>query len=195
MENEITTTTENKLTTSSANLEKDTQALVNDILNEKDPKKVKDLTYLFNIAQTKKSVLRAINLNNLLDKVNDQMEERLTKRADQFSNKDLLDYMDKMTGALEKAQKQVQDVDPTPAIQINQQNINLGEAGLSRESRQNVMDAVASILKRLNEEPLEESETTEEEPVSDNDVEDTTYSQDGEEEISIPTLKEEDENI
>lgn len=123
------------------------------------------------------------------------MEERLTKRADQFSNKDLLDYMDKMAGALEKAQKQVQDVDPTPAIQINQQNINLGEAGLSRESRQNVMDAVASILKRLNEEPLEESETTEEEPVSDKDVEDTTYSQDGEEEISIPTLKEEDENI
>lgn len=195
MENEITTTTENELTTSSANLEKDTQALVNDILNEKDPKKVKDLTYLFNIAQTKKSVLRAVNLNNLLDKVNDQMEERLTKRADQFSNKDLLDYMDKMTGALEKAQKQVQDVDPTPAIQINQQNINLGDSGLSRESRQNVMDAVASILKRLNEESLEEPEIIEEEPVSDNDVEDTTYSQDGEEEISIPTLKEEDENI
>lgn len=195
MENEITTTTENELTTSSANLEKDTQALVNDILNEKDPKKVKDLTYLFNIAQTKKSVLRAVNLNNLLDKVNDQMEERLTKRADQFSNKDLLDYMDKMTGALEKVQKQVQDVDPTPAIQINQQNINLGDSGLSRESRQNVMDAVASILKRLNEESLEEPEIIEEEPVSDNDVEDTTYSQDGEEEISIPTLKEEDENI
>lgn len=195
MENEITTTTENELTTSSANLEKDTQALVNDILNEKDPKKVKDLTYLFNIAQTKKSVLRAVNLNNLLDKVNDQMEERLTKRADQFSNKDLLDYMDKMTGALEKAQKQVQDVDPTPAIQINQQNINLGDSGLSRESRQNVMDAVASILKRLNEESLEGPEIIEEEPVSDNDVEDTTYSQDGEEEISIPTLKEEDENI
>ena len=195
MENEITTTTENELTTSSANLEKDTQALVNNILNEKDPKKVKDLTYLFNIAQTKKSVLRAVNLNNLLDKVNDQMEERLTKRADQFSNKDLLDYMDKMTGALEKAQKQVQDVDPTPAIQINQQNINLGEAGLSRESRQNVMDAVASILKRLNEESLEGPEIIEEESVSDNDVEDTTYSQDGEEETSIPTLKEEDENI
>lgn len=194
MENEITTT-ENELTISSANLEKDTQALVNDILNEKDPKKVKDLTYLFNIAQTKKSVLRAVNLNNLLDRVNDQMEERLTKRADQFSNKDLLDYMDKMTGALEKAQKQVQDVDPTPAIQINQQNINLGEAGLSRESRQNVMDAVASILKRLNEESLEEPEIIEEEPVLDNDIEDTTYSQDGEEEISIPTLKEEGENI
>lgn len=123
------------------------------------------------------------------------MKERLTKRADQFSNKDLLDYMDKMTGALEKAQKQVQDVDPTPAIQINQQNINLGEAGLSRESRQNVMDAVASILKRLNEEPLEEPEIIEEEPVLNNDIEDTTYSQDGEEEISIPTLKEEGENI
>lgn len=123
------------------------------------------------------------------------MEERLTKRADQFSNKDLLDYMDKMTGALEKAQKQVQDVDPTLAIQINQQNINLGEAGLSRESRQNVMDAVASILKRLNEESLEEPEIIEEESVLDNDIEDTIYSQDGEEEISIPTLKEEGENI
>lgn len=193
MENEITTTTEeNELVTSSVNLEKDTKSLVNDILKEKDPKKVKDLTYLFNMAQTKKSVLRAINLNSLLDKVNEQMEERLTKRADQFSNKDLLDYMDKMTGALEKAQKQVQDVDPTPAIQINQQNINIGEAGMSRESRQNVMDAVAAILKRINENPLEESEIIEEEAVSNDDAENI------EEEEETPTpilLNEEEENI
>lgn len=32
-----------------------------------------------------------------------QMEDRVTKRADQFSNKDLLDYMNVMGAAMDKA--------------------------------------------------------------------------------------------
>lgn len=130
--------------------------MVEEILNECDPKKVKDLTYLFNLAQTKKSVLRAMSYNNLLDKVETQMEERLTKRADQFSNKDLLDYMDKISNAMDKNQKQIKDIDTTPAIQINQQNIIMdSNPELSRESRQNILDVVNAILKNA-ESPMQE---------------------------------------
>ena len=162
--------------------------MVETILNETDPKKINDLTYLFNIAQTKKSVLRTLSYNNLLDRVEDQMEERLNKRADQFSNKDLLDYMDKISNAMDKVQKQIKEVDTTPVIQINQQNIIMDNASeLSRESRQNIMDAVNAILKTIDtsSQTVEENKET---PVldddNDNDNEsDFLYSQDGENEV------------
>lgn len=174
-------------------LTKKTEDLVEDILNEYDPKKIKDLTYLFNIAQTKKSVLRTLSYNTLLDRVNDQMEERLAKRADQFSNKDLLDYMDKISTAMDKAQKQIKDIDTTPAIQINQQNIILenGSEELSRESRQNVMDAVSAILKRINS-PAQEIEIDEEETVLIDDSIDEDDGRDAIQEANIITLNEED---
>ena len=61
----------NNLQCASNNLTTNTENLVESILNEDDPKKIKDLTHLFNIAQTKKSVLRSLSYNNLLDRVND----------------------------------------------------------------------------------------------------------------------------
>ena len=133
-----------------------------------------------------------MSYNSLLDKVNAQIEERLNKRADQFSNKDLLDYMDKMSSAIEKAQKQIKDVDTVPAIQINQQNINIGNndnnaINLSRESRQNVMDVVTTILKKM--ESQNNLEIIEEEPVLDSDI-----NNDNDEEILLP-LNEEDDSL
>ena len=82
------------------------------------------------------------------------MEERVTKRADQFSNKDLLDYMNAMGNAMDKAQKQLTDIQAMPPIQINQQNNivnfnNDSSTELDRESRKKVMDAVSSILSKL----------------------------------------------
>ena len=160
---------ETSLQAVSSDLVKNTENLVEDILREEDPKKIKDLTHLFNITQTKKQVLRTLSYNNLLDKVENQMEERLTKRADQFSNKDLLDYMDKISNAMDKAQKQIKDVDTTPAIQINQQNIIMGdEPELSRESRQNILNAINSIFKNA-ENFQQECIIVEEESVCDND--------------------------
>lgn len=88
--------------------------------------------------------------NQLLDRVTDQMRDRLEQRADQFSNKDLLDYMDKMVNALEKTQKQIASIDPSPTIQINQQNnvtLNANNSNnLSEESRQKILDVVSSLL-------------------------------------------------
>lgn len=48
------------------------------------------------------------------------MSDRVTKRADQFSNKDLLDYMNSMNSSLERARKQINAVDDTPMITLNQ---------------------------------------------------------------------------
>lgn len=72
------------------------------------------------------------------------MQERLDKRADQFSNKDLLDYAKVITDSMDKAQKQIQTVDSSPMIQINQQNntVVVEDSELDRESRRKIMLAV-----------------------------------------------------
>ena len=104
-------------------------------------------------------MIRSATYNQLLDHIMGQMEERVTKRADQFSNKDLLDYMNAMGAAMEKAQKQLGDINAAPPIQINQQNnivnINNEADELDRESRKKVMDAVSSILAKLNTNTIE----------------------------------------
>lgn len=121
------------------------------------------------------------------------MERRLNERVDCFSNKDLLDYMDKISGTLEKVQKQIDKVDTTPAIQINQQNnvVVSDIDNLSRESRQNIMDAVSSILGKLN---LQNDEELNEEPVLDNDDELEEDFPDEEESFDNIKFNEEEEN-
>ena len=145
---------ENELTpTQVANMALNTKTddLVMEIVSQDDPTKLQDLTHLFNLAQTKKAVLRTQTYNELLDNVTEQMRERVTKRADQFSNKDLLDYVNVITTAAEKAAKQIGLVEDIPLIQINTQNniqVNDG-SNLSKESRQKVMDAVGAALSSM----------------------------------------------
>ena len=52
-------------------VEQTSDTLAQDILNTDDPKKVKDLTALFNMNQSKKNVLRVLKLSELLDKISD----------------------------------------------------------------------------------------------------------------------------
>ena len=129
--------------------------LINQIVEQEDSKEVTDLVNLFNLNHMKKQMIRTLTYDQLLDNIMSQMEERVTKRADQFSNKDLLDYMNAMGNAMDKAQKQLSDIQAMPSIQINQQNniVNVNNDSndlLDRESRQRVMDAVSSILSKLN---------------------------------------------
>ena len=78
------------------------------------------------------------------------MKERVKERANNFSNKDLIDFMKTVTDSMEKAQKQIGAIDTTPIIQINQQNnyINSDEVGggLDRESKQKVAKLAQMIL-------------------------------------------------
>ena len=137
--------------------QKDSDDLVIDIIESENPDTIKQLISMFNLAQTKKSVLRMATYNNLLDNVTDQMQERVNKRADQFSNKELLEYLNSIGGMMEKAQKNITNIDSVPAITINQQNntINVVDgnaSGFTKESRQNIANAVKSILSRIQQE-------------------------------------------
>ena len=174
-EKDLITTEQTSVEIMTKDLAEKTEKIVADILAQEDPDKMKQLIGYFNMAQSKKDVLRTLSYNQLLDAVTDQMNERVTKRADQFSNKDLLDYMNTMNSSLDRARKQINSVDDTPVITFNQQNntVIVGEDTLDRESKRRVADAVKSILKKLDQQKnvQKDLEIIEEEPVLNNEIE------------------------
>ena len=133
-----------------------------------------NLTHLFNLNQAKKNVLRILKLNQLLDKVSDQMIERFEKRPGEFSNADLLNYMQVAQSAIDRANKSLNLVDETPAIQINQQNIIMDKEILDKDSRDRVTDAVNAILNKINKMKNEEQKEDIIELIEEEKAEDTT---------------------
>ena len=130
-------------------LDNHTQKLAQDIIDEQDISKIKDLTYLFNLNQAKKNVARILKLNSLLDKVSDEMIQRVERRPGEFSNSDLLNFLQVTQSSIDRSNKSLNLVDETPAIQLNQVNINVEESMLDRESRNKVTEAVKQILSKL----------------------------------------------
>ena len=116
------------------------------LLTENDLDKLDDIINIFNLNIKRKDIVRTSKLNDLQDKIADQMALRLTEKANEFSNKDLLDYFKVLQDTINKSDNSLESID-TPAIQINQQQINIGEeTELNRESREKVKNAVASFL-------------------------------------------------
>lgn len=136
-----------------AQLDAESIELLNQVIAESDADKAKDLTYLFNVNQNKKTMIRVNKLNELLDTITDQAILRFTTRPDNISNQELLQSLKVVQEAIERGQKQVstQTEQQAPLIQINQQSVNVGTDAdkLSRESRENVKNAVMSILSGL----------------------------------------------
>ena len=136
-------------------LDEQTKELATKIINEQDIDKVKDLTALFNLNQNKKNVVRVMKLNALLDTISDSIIDRFEKRPGEFSNDDLIKYMQVTENAIDRANKSLALVDETPAIQLqqnNQTNINVQFNSLDRESRERVAEAVKALLAKANEE-------------------------------------------
>lgn len=135
-------------------LDNKTKEIAQKILETEDVDKVKDLTALFNLNSQKRNVMRVMKMNSLLDKVTDQVVERFEKTPHNFSNEDLIKYMQVTENAIDRANKNLNLVEQAPPIQLqqnNQVNINIGTQ-LNRESRSKVTDAVQAVLKRLNNE-------------------------------------------
>lgn len=125
-----------------------TREIAQRILEEQDVDKVKDLTTLFNLNTQKRNVMRVIKMNELLDQVTDKVMERFEKTPDNFSNDDLIKYMQVTETAIDRANKQLNLVDETPAIHLqqnNQVNVNIVDS-LDRESRERVLDALRSMF-------------------------------------------------
>lgn len=161
-------------------LQNKTDELVNQILAEDDVNKVKDLTHLFNVACVKKDIIRVKTLDNLYDTVISKVAERFEKRPDEFSNSDLISYLQATQNALDKAKKSASSVDETPAIvqqQNNQVNINIGDSEkLTRESRDKVIDAIDAFLKRVKNESINANVESIENKNNDDLVDDQTSS-------------------
>lgn len=130
-----------------ADLNEESIALINQIIAETDEAKTKDLTYLFNLNQNKKTMVRMDKLSGLQDGLVDQFVKRISERPDEISNKELMDGLKIVQDIIERGQRQISEVDqPQPLIQINQQNnsVNVGDSAteLNRESRERVKKAV-----------------------------------------------------
>lgn len=147
--------TDEEKTVQSIPLDTKTQEIADRIIQEEDADKIRDLTHLFNLNQAKKNVLRVMKLNSLLDKVSDTMIDRFEKRPGEFSNKDLLDYMQVTQNQIDRANKSLDIVKDAPAISFNQNNqVNIIADGLDRESKGRVADAIKAILQRVDEQNL-----------------------------------------
>ena len=155
LDSELNTEIDKKLSILPLNTKE--QTIVANIINAESKDELQAQFDLFNMNQSKKNALRIIKLNTLLDKVEDQALERMTKRPDMVSNKELLDYMNVVSNQIERSQKQIDSLKDTPSITLKQQNntevnINVGPQ-LDREGKERVIDAISSLIKQLNQTP------------------------------------------
>lgn len=159
-------------------LNEEALSVINQIITEHDPEKTKELTYLFNANQNKKTMVRVHKLSDLLDTITDQALTRFTQRPDEISNKELFDGLKIVQDLIERGQKQISGAGETPLIQINQQNneVNLTPASnLSRDSRERVKAAVEGLLAGLAATPpAQETSTTEHDAIIIDSVEEDT---------------------
>ena len=141
---EVVTTTKTTL----QEVKEHDEQLIEEILQETDAEKLKDLTNLFNIFQTKREVLRVNKLNDVQDALVQQMLDRLEQQPHNFDNKDIALWVKTVQLAKESSRQSLEKVEAIPTIvhQNNTQvNINVEES-LSRESRERVLSVLNTIL-------------------------------------------------
>ena len=129
-------------------LNKDISNLAQQLIDEKDIDASKNIVQLFNFNLSKRNALRILKLNGLYDNITDQMIERFQKRSGEFSNSDLLSYLQTVENSIEKSQKSLSQVDEQPTIvQTNNTQVNFNVLdGFNDDSRDRIANAIKSIL-------------------------------------------------
>jgi len=118
------------------------------LLSESSVEEVKNIIDLFNLNIKKKDAIRNSKLSELQDKISEQMQERIEKNADAFSNKDLLDYFKTIQETLKNSSVSSDDLKVPVQIAQQQINVNIQEQTLDRESKNKVLAAIRSILNK-----------------------------------------------
>lgn len=134
-------------------LSNQTQSLAQQIVQEQNIDKAKDLIALFNAASSKQNVVRILNLNKLLDLITSKVQERIEKRGDELTPQELLQSLQVISNSIDRANKELNQVADAPAIQLNQNNqinVNISDT-LSRDSRERIMDVVKNIINKAND--------------------------------------------
>ena len=133
---------------------------------DSDPVQTKALINAFNMNEAKRNMLRLNKLNTLYGHVTDQMLQRIEARPDNFSNDDLVKFAKVTQDAIKSASDMVAKVTEEPAIQINNNllnvvnNTNAPVDGLSRESKNKITNAVKAILAKTNSQTVIDADTT-----------------------------------
>lgn len=117
----------------------------------------------FNNAIIKGDMLRKLVTDDLIDSTLDKMSERLNKYGDEFSHKDLTDYLKALVGV---QNKQNQDSTPTNirnSINLTQVNVNTDNKesfAFNRASRAKITDAL-NMLMQMDKDNIENLSTVE----------------------------------
>lgn len=123
------------------------------IREEQNIDELNNIIDIFNINMKKKDIIRSSKLSEIQDKIVQQMYDRVDKRADDFSNSDLIQMHKVVNDTLAKSDNTLDNV-KVPTIQVNQQ-INVNGQEFDRESRQRILDTVNSILNSVKDEAIE----------------------------------------
>ena len=127
-------------------LKSSNEELTNRLLEEDNIDNIKNIIDLFNLNIKKKDIIRVSKLNDLQDKIYDQINDRVTQNPHAFSNKDLITYFKVVQETIDKSDISSENM-IEPKVQLNQNNVNINMGPiLNRDSRQNVLDAVKNIL-------------------------------------------------
>lgn len=135
------------------------EEIVNNLVGATTKDELKRQIELFNLNQSKKNAIRIVKLEQTMAQVEDKIVERFNKRPEQLSNRELIDFLNTISGQIDRSQKIVDSVETkdlerqmvtniTPKETGNQYNINLG-TDLNRENKDNVVDAIKDILSLL----------------------------------------------
>ena len=95
--------------------------------------------------QSKKNIIRSATFNDVLDKIAEQMDLRMTHKSDEFSNTDLVNWMKVIQDTVNKTGDTAEQIKQAPSIQVNQVNIN--SENLDSDSKQRVMEFIQSVMR------------------------------------------------
>lgn len=118
------------------------------LIKEENLDEINEIVDLFNINLQKKNIIRSAKLSDVQDNVVNQIAERFDKKADEFSNEDLIKYYKVIQDTLTKTDTTMENV-KAPSIQITQQ-INVDNMQFDAESRKRILGAVNDILNSEN---------------------------------------------
>ena len=129
--------------------------LAQTILDESDPNKAKGMVDQFNWNIAKKNLLRLLKLSGLYDAISDEVLNRFERNPNNFTNDELLDFLNTIQNAMEKASKAMKGAEEPQYIQIKQDNnihVNILDS-FDRDSKERITDAIKSILAQASSVP------------------------------------------
>lgn len=128
-------------------LSNDQQLQLRDASDKDD---IEQILNIFNLNLKKKELLRISKLSDLQDQITDQVEQRLLRHADEFSNRDLIDYFKAFQDTITKTNKSADDIQHVQITQ-NQLNINV-QPEFTWDERQRILNTVRQIIAQSNKE-------------------------------------------